>query len=741
MSSIIAKKDIELLVQSRHYSPRSYLGFHEIINEHGLKEWVVRVFEPEAKQVSMFWQHQTAEDAIAFKCLHKGGLFEMLLQPLDQLSMYKLVIDYKDGNREIKYDSYYFTPQLTDFDLHLFGQGNHHRIYNKLGAHIMEFEGVKGVMFAVWAPNAERVSIVGDFNYWDGRKHSMQAREGSGVWELFIPELGDGDIYKYEIRSKVGTTLMKSDPYGFEMQLRPNTASVVSNIEGYKWRDEEWMRQRVTQDVFEKAINIYEVHLGSWKRGKQNKLLTYLELADELIPYVLDMGYTHIELMGVAEYPFDGSWGYQVTGYYAPTSRFGRPKEFMYFIDRCHQAGIGIIMDWVPGHFPKDASGLSYFDGTALYEHEDPRLGEHQDWGTKIFNYGRNEVLNFLVANALYWFEYFHIDGVRVDAVASMLYLDYSREEGQWLPNKFGGRENLEAIHFIKTFNEVVFRYYPGILSVAEESTAFPGVSQPTYAGGLGFNMKWNMGWMNDTLKYISQDPVYRTHDSHLLTFSMIYAYTEKYILPISHDEVVHGKKSLLSKMPGDDWQKRANYRVYLAFMMGHPGKKLLFMSSEFGQWEEWQESHSINWQHLEYEFHQQLHHYCRQLNYLYRDSPVMYRNDFNESGFEWIDLHDHGNCVYSFLRRGKPEDDDAPMIFVFNFTPVPRDNYVIGVPDSGAYEIVFNTDKAEFGGSSYNKQGFIKTEAKQFHGRSQRISLNLPPIAAIVLKKTNKPK
>jgi 1,4-alpha-glucan branching enzyme len=735
MTAVLSKKDMESLVQSRHYAPRSLLGFHEVTNERGLCEWVVRVFEPEAKEVALFWDNQSREEAVSLTRIHKGGLFEIFLQRLEQLRLYKLLVSYKDGNQEVKYDPYFFSPLLSDFDLYLFGQGNHHGIYRKFGAHTMQRDGVDGTFFAVWAPNAERVSVVGSFNYWDGRKHSMQARESSGVWELFIPGVKDGDQYKFEIRSRTGTTLMKADPYGFTMQHRPDTASVVTSIDGYKWRDDDWMQRRANQNILEQAVNIYEVHMGSWRRGESNRFLTYLELADELIPYVEDMGYTHIELMGVAEHPFDASWGYQVTGYYAPTSRHGSPKEFMYFIDRCHRAGIGVIMDWVPGHFPKDAHGLSYFDGTALYEHDDPRLGEHSDWGTKIFNYGRNEVRNFLVANVLYWLEYYHMDGIRVDAVASMLYLDYSRKEGEWLPNKFGGRENLEAIEFVKNFNQVAFRYFPGIMSIAEESTAFPGVSHPTYVGGLGFNFKWNMGWMNDTLRYIAKDPVYRQYESHLLTFSMIYAYTEKYILPISHDEVVHGKRSLLSKMPGDDWQKRANYRVYLSFMIGHPGKKLLFMSTEFGQWEEWNEKSGINWGHLDFEFHQQLHHFCRQLNRFYRDNPVLYHNDHAPSGFEWIDLHDHSNCIYSFLRRGKPEERMAPMIFIFNFTPVPRDNYSIGVPDSGIYEKVFDSDRSDFGGSGYNRQVDIGSDDVVWHGRPARLLVNVPPLSAIALR------
>lgn len=725
-----------MLVESRHYAPRSFLGFHEVENEHGIKEWIIRVFEPEAVRVAVYWENQNPEDAVELAPIDKRGLFEIYLQPLEALVPYKLIVDYKDGNREIKYDPYYFSPRFGEFDLHLFGEGNHHQIYYKLGAHPMVSDEVEGTLFAVWAPNAERVSVIGNFNYWDGRKHLMHAHGSSGVWELFIPGVKEGAIYKYEIRSRTGTILVKSDPYGFGMQLRPETASVVTDVNKYKWHDREWMEKRELQNVLDQPVNIYEVHLGSWRRGDNNRFLTYLELADELIPYVIDMGYTHIELVGVAEHPYDGSWGYQVVGYYAPTARYGRPEEFMYFIDRCHQAGIGVIMDWVPGHFPKDGHGLIEFDGTALYEHHDVRLGEHREWGTKIFNYGRNEVRNFLVANALFWLEYYHIDGLRVDAVASMLYLDYDRKEGEWVPNKYGGRENLEAIEFLKRFNEVVFQYYPGILSVAEESTAFPGVSHPTYAGGLGFNMKWNMGWMNDTLRYIELDPVYRKYESHLLTFSMIYAYTEKYVLPISHDEVVHGKRSLLSKMPGDDWQKRANYRLYLTFMMAHPGKKLLFMGSEFGQWEEWTEAQSLNWRNLEHEFHQQLHHFCRSLNHFYLNTPVLYRNDFEPSGFEWIDLHDHENCIYSFLRRGLPDgDNDDPVIFIFNFTPVPRENYSIGVPDPGRYEKIFDSDAPEYGGSGCVYQIEIVTENTWWHNRSQRLLVNVPPLAAVAFR------
>jgi 1,4-alpha-glucan branching enzyme len=738
MTKSLSRQDIEMLVQSRHHAPRSLLGFHTIKNEHGIQEWIIRVFEPEAASVAVYWQDQAPDQGLELRKIDAAGLFEVYLQPLDVLAPYKLNIRYKDGNSETKYDPYYFSPELSEFDLHLFGEGNHHRIYYKLGAHPLERDGVSGTLFAVWAPNAERVSVVGDFNYWDGRKHLMQVHGASGVWELFIPGVTEGALYKYEIRSRSGETLKKSDPYGFAMQLRPETASVVTDLGQYRWHDNEWMEARTYDSIYEKPVNIYEVHPASWKRvvdGDSERFLTYLELADELIPYVLEMGYTHIELMGVAEHPFDGSWGYQVAGYYASTARHGKPEEFMYFVDRCHQAGVGVIMDWVPGHFPRDAHGLAWFDGTALYEHEDWRLGEHKDWGTKIFNYGRNEVRNFLIANALFWLEYYHIDGLRVDAVASMIYLDYSRKEGEWLPNKFGGRENLDAIDFLKKFNEVAFHYYPGIISAAEESTAFPGVSHPTYTGGLGFNMKWNMGWMNDTLRYIELDPVHRKYDSHLLTFSMIYAYTEKYILPISHDEVVHGKRSLLSKMPGDDWQKRANYRLYLTFMMAHPGKKLLFMGTEFGQWEEWTESQSLNWQHLEHDFHRQLQYFCRSLNHLYRDTPALHRNDFKPSGFEWIDLHDHENSVYSFLRRGLPGDKTDPVIFMFNFTPVIRRGYTIGVPESGCYEKIFDSDAPEYGGSGNIYQVEINSDNVWWHNRAHRLLVDLPPLGAVAFR------
>ncbi|MAZ66288.1 MAG: 1,4-alpha-glucan branching enzyme [Kangiellaceae bacterium] len=738
MSNIsLSREDIDKLIGADHWSPRSILGFHEISDKDNKTVWVVRALETDAKQVFLFWDDQTEDDAVELEKIDDRGLFQITLEPREQLQPYQLKTVYADGNTHIKHDAYYFAPQLTDLDLFLFGEGEHHKIYYKLGAHITVQDGVKGTLFAVWAPSARRVSVVGDFNMWDGRKHPMENRGPSGIWELFIPEIGEGTIYKYEIQTQHSGTILKADPYGFQMEVRPATGTIVADINNYEWNDQEWIEKRASVDPLTQPINIYEVHPGSWKRIPEegNRFQTYQEMADELIPYVKEMGYTHIEFMGLAEHPFDGSWGYQVVGYYAATSRFGSPQGLMYFIDRCHQEGIGIIMDWVPAHFPKDAHGLGWFDGSHLYEHADPRQGEHMDWGTKIFNYGRNEVRNFLVGNALFWMEYYHIDGIRVDAVASMLYLDYSRNEGEWIPNQYGGRENLEAIHFLKNLNEKIFEYHPGVLSIAEESTAFPGVSSPTYAGGLGFNFKWNMGWMNDTLRYIEKDPAYRKYDNNLITFSLVYAFTENFILPISHDEVVHGKRSLLDKMPGDLWQKRANYRIYLTFMCGHPGKKLLYMGNEFGQWQEWKESQSLDWDLLDYKDHKQLQVFCKEINHLYKDNPVLFTNDFDSSGFEWIDFHDHDNSVYSFLRKGKDESDGKPILFVFNFTPIPRDNYILGVPEAGTYKKVFDSDEEKYGGSGYNKQQDIVAENTESHGRPARVSIDIPPLGAIALQ------
>lgn len=626
---------------------------------------------------------------------------------------------------------------LTDFDLHLIAEGTHYKNYEKLGAHVIEVDGVKGVHFAVWAPNAKRVSVIGNFNHWDHRKHPMRPLGNSGIWEIFIPGLDEGELYKFYIESKYhGYKEQKADPFAFFFEVRPKSAAIVYNIENkHKWEDDEWIQKRAKKNWLESPISIYEVHLGSWMRVKEegNRFLTYRELSEHLIPYVKSLGFTHIELLPITEHPLDASWGYQTIGYFAPTSRYGRPEDFMYFVDQCHKNDIGVIMDWVPAHFPKDAHGLGFFDGTCLYEHEDPRKGEHKDWGTLIFNYGRNEVRNFLISNALFWIEKYHIDGLRVDAVASMLYLDYSRGPGEWIPNIYGGNENLEAIEFIKKFNEVVHQYHPGVLTIAEESTAWPMVSRPTYLGGLGFSMKWNMGWMHDTLEYFSKDPIFRKYHTNSLTFSLLYAFTENFILPFSHDEVVYGKKSMLDKMPGDIWQKFANLRALYGYMFGHPGKKLLFMGSEFGQWREWNFDDSLDWHLLEYNSHKGLQRFLIDLNKIYRSEPALYELDFDWQGFEWIDFHDSENSIISFIRKAKNPDDF--LVFVFNLTPVPRFNYRIGVPKGGFYKEILNSDSKYYWGSNLGNSGGIRAEEISAHERPFSLNLTLPPLSALIFK------
>jgi 1,4-alpha-glucan branching enzyme len=623
---------------------------------------------------------------------------------------------------------------ISDFDLYLFGEGNHQRIYDKLGAHAVA-NGAAGTRFAVWAPNAERVSVVGPFNHWDGNAHVMQSRGRSGVWELSVEGIGAGTPYKYEIRARDGRLLLKSDPFGFAMQLRPDNCSIVTALEGFAWHDHAWLAQRSRRDPLREPFNAYEVHLGSWRRPWDPRVPPFMhwhEAAQQLIPYAVDLGYTHLELIGIAEHPLDASWGYQVAGYYAATARYGSPQDFMAFVDQCHQAGLGVILDWVPAHFPRDDHGLAQFDGTALYEHSDTRLGEHREWGTKVFNYGRHEVRNFLVANALFWADKFHVDGLRVDAVAAMLYLDYSRKSGEWLPNRHGGRENLEAIDFLRQMNNAVHAAFPGLLTIAEESTSFPGVTRPPEHGGLGFNFKWNMGWMNDTLRYMSQDPVHRRYSHQLITFSFVYAWSENFILPISHDEVVHGKGSLLAKMPGDDWQKRANFRLFLSIMCAHPGKKLLFMGSEFGQWSEWRDGAQLEWQQLESEPHRQLRDCARQLNHMYSSSPQFHGSDCDPAGFQWVDLHNPDESVWAFARRSIGQDAGAPIICVFNATPVPRDGYEIGVEKLGHYRRLFDSDDAAFGGSGYNRQLDVQAASNGAFGRAQVVRLNLPPLGAM---------
>ncbi len=730
----LTTQEIDALVQARHPEPRSLLGYHEISRRNDLPACMVRVLEPDAERVEVLWEDGTAN---ALKRVHDAGLFEGRVPHRRPLSPYRLRIRYRNGVELEKHDAYYFSPQLSDFDLHLFGEGNHHAIYHKLGAHPSVLDGLAGTLFAVWAPNAERVSVVGPFNLWDGRRHAMQMRGSSGIWELFIPDVGPGTEYKFELRAHGGRTLLKSDPYGFAMQLRPGNCSVVASLDGHEWHDSEWMEARRRANHPTQPINIYELHPGSWRRrhDRNPPFPSWRELADELIPYVSDLGFTHVELMGVAEHPFDGSWGYQVVGYYAPSSRFGSPQDFMHFVNRCHQAGIGVILDWVPAHFPRDDHGLAEFDGTALYEHADPRLGEHSDWGTKIFNYGRHEVRNFLVANALYWLDCYHVDGLRVDAVASMLYLDYSRKPGEWLPNRHGGRENLEAIDFLRHLNVAVGHYHPGAMTIAEESTAFPGVTQPAHLGGLGFHFKWNMGWMNDTLRYMEMDPVHRRFQHQLVTFSFMYAWSEKFMLPVSHDEVVHGKGSLLGKMPGDEWQKRANYRLLRAYMTAHPGKKLLFMGSEFGQLREWRDEDSLDWYLLDDPRHRALLDLNRDLNRMYADLAALHAGDADPAGFAWIDLHNANESVFAFLRRDPARPDIPPIVCVFNATPVPRDDYWIGVPEGGTYCRILDSDAVRYGGAGYSRQEHVGADKHRVNDHPFRLRVSLPPLAAVFFR------
>jgi 1,4-alpha-glucan branching enzyme len=628
---------------------------------------------------------------------------------------------------------------ISEYDLYLFGEGNHTRIYDKLGAHPITVAGTAGVHFAVWAPNADRVSVVGDFNAWDGRRHPMQMLGASGVWDLFVPDVTVGARYKYEVRTRHGAITLKADPYGFAFELPPATASIVCRPD-HDWQDAEWMRTRESQGSwFKRPVAVYEVHLGSWARVPEeaDRYLTYAELADRLIPYVKELGYTHIELLPVMEHPYSGSWGYQVTGFFAPTSRFGPPEAFKAFVDRCHQAGIGVILDWVPGHFPKDAFALAQFDGTALYEHADPRQGEHRDWGTLIFNYGRNEVRNFLLANALYWLAEYHIDGLRVDAVASMLYLDYSRQAGEWIPNRFGGRENLDAIDFLRQMNTLTHAEHPGTVTIAEESTAWPSVSRPTYVGGLGFTYKWNMGWMNDILEYVKQDPVHRRWHHRHVTFSLIYAFSENFILPFSHDEVVHGKGSMFGKVPGDDWQKAATLRALYGFMYVHPGKKLMFMGSEFGQGREWNYDQSLDWHLLETPVHGGIRRFVADLNRVYTAETALHEQDFDGAGFEWIDCNDNENSVVSLIRRSSSGEI---VVAVLSFTPVPRDGYRIGVPFAGAYEELINSDAEVYGGGNLGNAGAVFTEPIASHGHEQSLRLSLPPLGCLLLKPQVRP-
>ena len=730
---------IEAIVRGEATDPFGILGPH-LQEVDGQSYMVIRAFLPTARDATIVAGKQT----YPMEKIHADGFWEVSIDAPPADFSYKIrETDYQGNTTEIE-DAYSFGPTLSDYDLYLIQEGNHFRTYEKLGAHLREINGVKGVSFAVWAPAARRVSVVGDFNGWDGRALPMRNHPVQGLWDIFVPGLSEGTIYKYEIKSQYDNyQVEKADPYGFFSEMRPKTASVVADLDSYQWQDQEWVatRQAKVNNVHA-PVSVYEVHLGSWRRrwgatGHDESYLNYREIADQLVSYVKEMGYTHIELLPISEHPFDGSWGYQTVGYYAVTSRFGKPQDFMYLVDLCHQNGIGVFLDWVPAHFPKDQHGLGFFDGTHLYEHADPRQGEHADWGTYIFNFGRNEVRNFLLSNSLFWLDKYHIDGLRVDAVASLLYLDYSKPEGGWVPNKYGGRENLEAIDFLKRFNELVHQEHPHTLTSAEDSTAWPMVTKPTYTGGLGFDLKWNMGWMHDMLDYMEQDPVYRRYHHNNLTFSLMYTFSENYILPLSHDEVVHLKHSLVGKMPGDDWQKFANLRALYGYMYTHPGKKLLFMGGEFGQWGEWNERTALDWHLLDYPNHRGLQKFVTSLNQLYQNEPALSEVDDSWDGFVWLEFRDNENSTLSFLRRARDPQDE--LMVVCNFTPRPRYNYRIGVPKPGYYTELINSDGMEFGGSGVGNMGGVQSENIGWGGHFHSVNLTLPPLGVVIFRSPKK--
>ena len=712
------------LLQGRLHDPFTFLGLHRQDDA-----YVIRVYAPLASKV---WLRASAGDQALLR-KDPSGLFEWhgTTAPAHP---YQLKIEI-DGEVFERYDAYAFPPQMNEHDLHLFNEGRLQQGYRLLGAQHVHISGVAGVRFAVWAPNAERVSVVGDFNHWDGRVNPMRGHGSSGVWELFMPDMPAGSFYKFEIRNRYsGAILVKSDPYAQQCQVRPGTASIVPVDASYEWHDQAWMTKRAAHDWLHAPLTAYELHAGSWRRHPDGRFYSYRELAQALLPYIQEMGYTHIELMPLTEHPLDESWGYQTTGYFAATSRYGSPADLRYFIDACHQGGIGVILDWVPAHFPQDSFALAHFDGTALYEHEDPRLGFHQDWGTHIFNYGRNEVKSFLLSSAHFWMAEFHIDGLRVDAVASMIYLDYSRKAGEWLPNQYGGRENLEAIEFLRALNIMVHEDFPGALTCAEESTAWPMVSRPVYLGGLGFSMKWNMGWMNDTLVYMANDPVHRRYHHNQLTFSQVYAYTENFILPFSHDEVVHGKLSLLDKMPGDVWQKFANLRLLFTYQMTCPGKKINFMGNELAQGREWQVQWELDWGLLETHWHQGIKDLCRDLNHLYTSTLALHDLDFSQDGFTWIDCHDADQSVLSYLRHAR---DGSFVVVALNFTPVTRLTYRIGVPEAGVYYEKFNSDSRYYSGSDAGNGTGLVADELPWMGFSYSVTMLLPPLAGVILSKS----
>ena len=719
------------LVEGRHTAPTDILGAHEV-EQDGRKALAVRAFLPDSQQAWVVDAGQAVPRPM--RRIHPAGVFEAIC-PFEENEhrRYQLRVAGANGEMSTMHDPYSFPSIFTDYDFHLFGEGNLATSYNKLGAQVRTVDGVTGVNFAVWAPNAQGVSLIGEFNGWDGRAHLLHKHVPSGIWEIFVPELQPGTHYKFRVRQQSGRVVDKCDPYAFSAEVPPRTASIVSDLSGYQWNDHDWCERRRENNALESPISVFELHLGSWRQGEGlNGWMNYREIAHQLVEYCHQMNFTHVELLPISEHPFTGSWGYQTTGYFGVTSRYGSPEDFMYFVDHCHQHGIGVILDWVPAHFPKDDFGLARFDGSALYEHADRRQGEHPDWGTFVFNYGRNEVRNFLVSNALFWLDRYHIDGLRVDAVASMLYLDYSRQPGEWVPNRDGGRENLEAIEFIKEFNERVHGSHAGVLTIAEESTAWSGVSRPTYDGGLGFSLKWNMGWMNDSLCYMRKEPIHRSHHHGDLTFSLIYAFSENFTLPLSHDEVVHGKGSLIDQMPGDTWQRFANLRLLYSYMWTHPGKKLLFMGSEFAQWSEWSEERGLQWELLENDKHLGVQTLVSDLNRLVREQPALHELDFASEGFEWIDCENAKDSVISYVRRAKDADDF--VVVICNFTPVAREGFSVGVPVAGTYRELLNSDSERYGGSNVGTP-FACTLETASHGHPQQIQIALPPLGVSVMK------
>jgi 1,4-alpha-glucan branching enzyme len=734
LRTTVALDTLGQLVEGRHENPFHILGPHRVAD--GDRQAVaVRAWLPQGSQA---WVIDTAHDPSIrpMRKIHPAGVFEVLCPAGDpgRPWQYQIQIADERGNRHTMHDPYAFPPLMTEYDFYLLNEGRHWHSYQKLGAQLRTIDGIPGVNFAVWAPNATGVSIVGDFNQWDGRRHPMRKHIPSGFWELFIPGLAPGTLYKFRI--KHGSEVFeKSDPYGFAAEKPPRTASMVADLDAYTWQDSQWMTRRARHNALDAPMSVYEVHLASWQQtgDSYSPWLGYRELAHQLVEYVKEMGYTHVELLPVSEHPLTASWGYQTIGHYAATSRYGSPHDLMYFVDYCHQNEIGVIIDWVAAHFPRDGHGLIRFDGTHLYEHSDPRQSEHQDWGTLVFNYGRHEVSNFLISNALFWLDKYHVDGLRVDAVASMLYLDYSRSEGQWIPNEFGGRENLKAIEFLKELNVQCHAQHSGVLTIAEESTAWPGVSRPTYLGGLGFSLKWNMGWMNDTLRYFRHEPIHRRYHHDELTFSLIYAFTENFVLPLSHDEVVHGKGSLLDQMPGDLWQRFANLRLLFAYMWTHPGKKLLFMGGDFGQWNEWNCETSLQWDLLQWDSHKGLKKLVADLNHLYRREPALHQVDFDGQGFEWIDCHNHDDSTLSYVRKGR--DPAELLVVACNFTPVPRLNHRLGVPRPGWYEELLNTDSMYYSGSNLGNGMGAHAQEIPSHGRPFSIAFTLPPLGVTVLK------